>query len=66
VENIAGHPSWLSAPEVQRALLGNPRSTAEIVTRVLRSMTRGELSLVPQQTAYPQGVRAQARKLLGK
>ena len=66
VENIAGHPSWLAAPEVQRALLGNPRTTAEIVTRVLRSMSRGELVLVPQQTAYPQGVRAQAKKLLGK
>ena len=66
VENIAGHPSWLAAPEVQRALLGNPRTTAEIVTRVLRSMSRGELVLVPQQTAYPQGVRAQAKKLLSK
>ena len=66
VENIAGHPSWLAAPEVQRALLGNPRCTAEIVTRVLRSMSRGDLVLVPQQTAYPQGVRAQAKKLLGK
>jgi hypothetical protein len=51
---------------VQRALLGNPRCTAEIVTRVLRSMSRGDLVLVPQQTAYPQGVRAQAKKLLGK
>ena len=66
VENIAGHPSWLAAPEVQRALLGNPRTTAEIVTRVLRSMSRNDLVLVPQQTAYPQGVRAQAKKLLAK
>jgi hypothetical protein len=66
VESIAGHPSWLAAPEVQRALLGNPRSTADVVTRVLRSMTRGDLTLVPQQTAYPQGVRSQAKKLLGK
>jgi hypothetical protein len=66
VENIAGHASWLTAPEVQRALLGNPRSTAGIVTKVLASMSRSELLLVPQQTAYPQAVRMQARKLLGQ
>jgi hypothetical protein len=29
-------------------------------------MSRSDLSLVPQQTAYPQGVRMQARRLLGK
>jgi hypothetical protein len=66
VENIAGHASWMAAPEVQRALLGNPRVTAAIVSKILASMSRSELSLVPQQTAYPQGVRTQARKLLGK
>ncbi len=66
VENIAGHPSWMAAPEVQRALLGNPRVTAAIIGKILGSMSRSELALVPQQTAYPQGVRMQARKLLGK
>jgi hypothetical protein len=66
VETIAGHSAWVAAPEVQRALLGNPRSTAAIVGKVLGSMSRSDLSLVPQQTAYPQGVRMQARRLLGK
>jgi hypothetical protein len=66
VENIAGHASWMAAPEVQRALLGNPRVTAAIIGKILGSMSRSELALVPQQTAYPQGVRMQARKLLGK
>ena len=66
VETIAGHPSWMAAPEVQRALLGNPRVTAAIIGKILGSMSRSELTLVPQQTAYPQGVRMQARKLLGK
>jgi hypothetical protein len=64
VENIAGHPSWLAAAEVQRALLGNPRSTTAVTTKVLQAMTRGELQLVPQQTAYPQAVRALAKKML--
>jgi hypothetical protein len=66
VENIAGHSAWLAAPEVQRALLGNPRSTAAIVTKVLSMMSRADLVLVPQQTAYPQGVRMQAKKILSK
>jgi hypothetical protein len=66
IENIAGHASWMMAPEVQRALLGNPRVTAAIIGKILGSMSRSELALVPQQTAYPQGVRMQARKLLGK
>jgi hypothetical protein len=66
VENIAGHSSWVAAPEVQRALLGNPRSTAAIIGKVLATMSRAELILVPQQTAYPQGVRMQARHILGK
>ncbi len=66
VETIAGHPSWMAAPEVQRALLGNPRVTAAIIGKILGSMARSELTLVPQQTAYSQGVRMQARKLLGK
>ncbi len=65
VENIAGHASWVAAPEVQRALLGNPCSSAAIIGKVLASMTRADLVLVPQQTAYPQSVRMQARRLLG-
>jgi hypothetical protein len=66
VETIAGHNAWVAAPEVQRALLGNPRSTAAIIGKILGAMSRSDLSLVPQQTAYPQGVRMQARRLLGK
>jgi hypothetical protein len=66
VENIAAHPAWLAAGEVQRALLGNARATAEVATKVLRAMSRADLLQVPQQTAYPQTIRAQARKMLGK
>ncbi len=66
VEDIAGHASWLAAPQVQRALLANPRSTTAVVTQVLRALSRGDLQLVPLQTAYPQTVRAAAKKMLGK
>jgi hypothetical protein len=66
VEDIAGHPQWLAAPDVQRALLSNPRATPAVVSRVLQSMSRADLQLVPQQTAYPATVRAAAKKMLGK
>jgi hypothetical protein len=66
VEDIAGHPSWLAAPQVQRALLANPRSSAVVVTKVLRALPLSDLQLVPQQTAYPQAVRAAAKKMLGR
>jgi hypothetical protein len=66
VEDIAGHASWVAAPEVQRSLLANPRSTTAVVTKVLRALTRSDLQLVPQQAAYPQTVRAAAKKMLAK
>jgi hypothetical protein len=65
VEEIAGRASWLAAPQVQRALLANPRSSTAVVTKVLRALPLCDLQLVPQQTAYPQTVRAAAKKMLG-
>jgi hypothetical protein len=65
VEDIAGHASWVAAPEVQRALLSNPRSSAAVVGKILRALSRADLLLVPQQTAYPASVRAAAKRMLG-
>jgi hypothetical protein len=66
VEAIAANTSWLAAGEVQRALLSNPRSSSAVVDRVLGRMSRSDLQLVPQQTAYPGAVRQAAKKLLGR
>jgi len=66
VETIAAHPSWLVAPEVQRALLANPRSTPAVVDKVLRTISKADLRLVPQQPSYPPSVRAAAKRMLGK
>jgi hypothetical protein len=66
VETIAGHPTWIAVPEVQRAVLSNPHAPPAVVTKVLQAMKRVDLLLVPQQTAYPQGVRAAAKKMLAK
>jgi hypothetical protein len=66
VDVIAANPSWLAAPEVQRALLSNPRSSPVVVEKVLRGMARSDLQLVPQQTAYPGTVREAAKRMLGR
>ena len=66
VETIAGHPTWIAVPEVQRAVLSNPHAPPAVVTKVLQAMKRVDLLLVPQQTAYPQGVRTAAKKILAK
>ena len=66
VETIAGHPTWIAVPEVQRAVLSNPHASPAVVTKVLQAMKRVDLLLVPQQTAYPQAVRTAAKKMLAK
>jgi hypothetical protein len=66
VDVIAANASWLAASEVQRALLANPRSSPVVIEKVLRSMSRSDLRLVPQQTAYPGPVREAAKRMLGR
>ena len=65
VEAIAANGSWLAAGEVQRALLSNPRSSTAVIEKLLRAMSRSELNLVLQQTAYPVTVRQAAKRVLG-
>ena len=64
VELIAANAAWLMVGEVQRALLSNPRSSSVVIHKVLRVMSRADLQLVPQQSAYPASVRQQAKILL--
>jgi hypothetical protein len=66
VDVIAANPSWIAAGEVQRALLSNPRSSPAVIEKVLRGMSRNDLQLVPQQTAYPGPVREAAKRMLGR
>jgi hypothetical protein len=66
VDVIAANPSWIAAGEVQRALLSNPRSSPAVIEKVLRGMSRSDLQLVPQQTAYPGPVREAAKRMLGR
>jgi hypothetical protein len=63
LELIVGNPAWLQAPQVRRALLSNPRLSAEMVQRVLSALPREELKVVPQNTAYPVAVRMAAKAM---
>jgi hypothetical protein len=58
--------TWLAIPEVQRALLGNPRVNGVELTRVLRAMPRQALQMLQHQSAYRSIVKAEAKKLLAK
>jgi hypothetical protein len=66
LELILGNPAWLQVPQVRRALLSNPRLSQDMVHKVLQLLSREELKLVPQITAYPGSVRMAARGLLGR
>jgi len=66
IELVASNSPWLASGEVQRALLSNPRSSSTVVLKVLSAMSRHDLMLVPQQTAYPETVRQAAKKRLGR
>jgi hypothetical protein len=61
---IADNEQWVRHSLVRRALLANPRLGAEAINRVLRALPPRELKLVPQQTAYPPGVRQAATRLM--
>jgi len=64
LEQIVNNRSWLAAGQVRRALLTNPRLSREQAARVLASLPRHELKVVPRQTTYTAQVRELARKLL--
>lgn len=61
---IADNEQWIRHSLIRRALLANPRLGPEAVNKVLRTLPARELKLVPQQTAYPPGVRQAATRLM--
>lgn len=64
LEQIADNNSWIQAPIVRRALLGNPRTTAESIQKLIRATPKHELKLMLKTTSYPIAVRDAARKAL--
>jgi hypothetical protein len=61
---IVNNAAWVSKPEVQRALLSNPRVSGSVLDRVLRAMGRADLQRVAQNLAYRTPVRTAAKRLL--
>ncbi len=61
---IIENPSWVKAPPVRRALLGNPKIGSDSVGKLLRGTPKHELKLIEKGTAYSMPVRDAARKLL--
>lgn len=62
ISTIVANESWLTSPEVRRALLSNPRLRGRALQRVISVMPKSELKLLEQQTGYPAHVRAEARR----
>lgn len=66
LELIAANGAWLSGGQVRRALLSNSKLGRDLVEKVLRAMPKGELRLVPKQTAYAMTVRQLAKRMLDR
>jgi len=64
VNIIVNNAAWVCKPEVQRALLSNPRVAGAQLDRVLRAMSKADLARVPQQSAYRAQIRMAAKQLL--
>ena len=66
LDKIVSNAAWLQSPQVKRALLANRRLSKEQARRILTTLPRSELLLVPRQVSYPSSVREAAKKLLHK
>jgi hypothetical protein len=66
VNVIVNHAAWIAIPEVQRALLSNPRCGGADLERVLRAIKPSDLARIAQQSSYRGEVRSAALKLVGK
>jgi hypothetical protein len=64
LELIIENNTWIQAPIVRRALLGNPRVSSEAILKLLRITPKHELKVIYKTTTYSTQVRDAARKVL--
>jgi hypothetical protein len=64
LEQIVENNTWIQAPVVRRALLGNPRMSGEGIMKLLRITPKHELKIIYKTTTYSSQVREAARKAL--
>jgi hypothetical protein len=63
LETIVANAAWLGVPEVRRALMSNPRLTADMIPRILRHLPKHELKVAASTITYTAAVREAARRL---
>lgn len=63
LEQIVSNNTWLQVPEVRRALLANPRLSADQIPRVLRFLPKHELKLAATIPSYSHAVRSVAKRM---
>jgi hypothetical protein len=63
VNVIVNNAGWVSAPEVQRALMTNPRCTGPHLERVVRSIDANELNRLAKHCPYRSEVRSMVRRV---
>ncbi len=64
LEVILDNGAWVKSPQVKRALLSNPKLSADAIGKLLRTTPKHELKLIEKGSAYAMPVREAARKLL--
>ena len=64
LELIVENNTWVQAPIVRRAILGNPRISAEAIMKLLRMTPKHELKAIYKTTTYSAQIREAARKVL--
>jgi hypothetical protein len=62
VNIIVNNAGWLSAPEVQRALMTNPRCSGPHLERVVRNIDSNELTRLAKHCPYRNEVRSMVRQ----
>lgn len=66
VNTIVGNAGWVSCPEVQRALMTNPRCTGAHLERVVRAIPANELKRLALNCPYRSEVRSLVRQFAGR
>jgi len=66
VGTIVQNAGWLGSPELQRALLSNPRCTGAHLERVLRALKPADLNRLAQHCPYRAEVRSAVHRLVAR
>ena len=64
LELIVENNTWIAAPIVRRALLGNPRVSSEAILKLLRLTPKHELKSIQKTNTYSMQVREAAKRVL--